>query len=427
MKFEATAEFAYQLDSADALSALRGQFEIPQGEAGEDCIYLCGNSLGLQPKRTRGMLEQELNAWRDHAVEGHFRGPRPWMSYHELLTELTAELVGANPIEVVNMNTLTVNLHLMMVSFYRPTADRYKLLIEKPAFPSDRYAAESQVRFHGLDPAQALLEISPRDGESLIRMEDIESLLAQQGEQIALVMLPGVQYYSGQAFDMAHITRLARARGCNIGFDLAHAAGNLPLALHDWEVDFAVWCSYKYLNAGPGSVAGCFVHERHARDARIPRFAGWWGQNKASRFQMGPHFDPIPGAEGWQLSNPPIFSLAPVLASLQIFREAGMPALREKSLRLTAYLEYLLDTCLAEQVEILTPRDPARRGCQLSIRVSQERLSGRALFEGLNQAGVVCDWREPDVIRLAPTPLYNRFLDVYRCVEILRQLMGQQA
>jgi len=423
--FSDTLAFAEEQDRADPLGRVRGEFEFPRTATGEECIYLCGNSLGLQPKRTRAMLEQELDAWRDHGVEGHFRGTRPWMPYHELLTGFTAALVGAKPIEVVNMNTLTVNLHLMMVSFYQPTSERYKLLIEKPAFPSDRYAAESQVRFHGLDPATALLEIAPRAGENLIRMEDIESVLSREGRQIALVMLPGVQYYSGQAFDMAGITQAAKAQGCSVGFDLAHAAGNMPLDLHDWGVDFAVWCSYKYLNAGPGAVAGCFVHERHAHNTRLPRFAGWWGQHKATRFQMGPNFDPTPGAEGWQLSNPPIFSLVPVLASLQIFHETGMPALRGKSTKLTGYLEYLLEKRLAGQVDILTPRDPAHRGCQLSIRVSQEKLGGRALYEGLNSAGVVCDWREPDVIRLAPTPLYNRFVDVHRCVEILGALLDR--
>lgn len=427
MKFEATREFAANLDRQDPLAAMREQFEYPRGQDGSPCIYFCGNSLGLQPKRARAMLQEELDAWRDHAVEGHFRGKRPWMPYHELLTGLTADLVGALPIEVVNMNTLTVNLHLMMVSFYRPSEERYKLLIEKPAFPSDRYAAESQARFHGLDPADALVEIAPRPGESVIRQEDIEAVLAREGPRIALVLLPGVQYYSGQVFDMAAITRLARAQGCRVGFDLAHAVGNLPLALHDWGPDFAVWCNYKYLNAGPGAVAGCFVHERHARDDSLPRFAGWWGQDKATRFQMGPDFHPIPGAEGWQLSNPPILALAPVLASLQLLRLAGMPALREKSERLTAYLEFLLETRVAGQVQILTPREPAARGCQLSIRVSQQRMAGRELFQALARAGVVCDWREPDVIRLAPVPLYNRYSEVFDCVDILQHLLDGQA
>ena len=427
MKFEATRHFAGALDRNDPLATMREQFEYPRGRDGSPCIYFCGNSLGLQPKRARAMLQEELDAWRDHAVEGHVRGLRPWVPYHELLTNMTAELVGALPIEVVTMNTLTVNLHLMMVSFYRPSAQRYKLLIEKPAFPSDRYAAESQVRFHGLDPADALVEIAPRPGESLIRLEDIEAILAREGPRIALVLLPGVQYYTGQAFDMAAIARLARAQGCRVGFDLAHAVGNLPLALHDWGPDFAVWCNYKYLNAGPGAVAGCFVHERHARDDSLPRFAGWWGQDKATRFHMGPDFRPIPGAEGWQLSNPPILALAPVLASLQLFHQAGMRALRQKSERLTAYLEYLLETRLPGQVQSLTSREPAARGCQLSIRVSRQHAARRALFQALGESGVVCDWREPDVIRLAPAPMYNTFTEVFDCVDILQRLLDGQA
>lgn len=419
MSLHADMREALDLDSRDPLAAFRERFHIPPNEDGTDSIYLCGNSLGLQPKDTAAAIEEVLADWRRLGVKGHTDAAHAWLPYHEFLTDSTARVVGAQPGEVVNMNTLTVNLHLMMVSFYRPTAERYKLLIEKPAFPSDRYAAESQVRFHGLDPAETLLEIGPRQGEHHIRTDDIAALLEAEGERIALVMLPGVQYYSGQAFDMAEITRLAHRRGCRVGFDLAHAVGNLELALHDWDVDFAVWCNYKYLNGGPGAVAGCFVHARHAEDASLPRFAGWWGHDKTSRFQMGPEFKPIPGAEGWQLSNPPIMALAPVLASLRIFDAATMRALRVKSLELTGFMERSLKTRLAERIESITPTDPAARGCQLSLRVKSTRDGARAVFDGLENAGVVCDWREPDVIRIAPVPLYNSFADTARFVDIL--------
>lgn len=422
MNFVASEAYARDQDQTDPLAGFRERFLIPARPDGTPVIYLCGNSLGLQPRTARDYLVEELDDWGRLGVHGHFQGKRPWMPYHEQLTDLTAELVGAKPIEVVNMNSLTVNLHLMMVSFYRPTRERHKLLIEHPAFPSDRYAAESQVRLHGYDPATALLEIGPRPGESTIREQDLEALIAEQGEEIALIMLPGVQYYSGQAFDIARITGLAHGHGCLVGFDLAHAAGNLLLELHDWDVDFAVWCSYKYLNSGPGSVAGCFIHERHAQSVDLPRFAGWWGHDKATRFEMGPVFRAIPGAEGWQLSNPPIFALAPVLASLEIFSEAGMPALRAKSLRLTGFLEFLIAERLRDKIEILTPGDPEARGCQLSLRVLGSAEQGKRVQQGLDRQGVVTDWREPDVIRVAPVPLYNTFLDVYRFVELLEAL-----
>ncbi|HUO81751.1 MAG TPA: kynureninase, partial [Gammaproteobacteria bacterium] len=334
-----------------------------------------------------------------------------------------AALVGAEPLEVVHMNTLTVNLHLLMVSFYRPDPGRYRILIEKPAFPSDRYAAESQVRFHGFDPAEALIEIGPRDGEHYIRDDDIIELIEREGRSIALVLLPGVQYYSGQLFDLLAIARTARAQGCVVGLDLAHAAGNVPLRLHDWNVDFAAWCNYKYLNAGPGAVAACFVHARHARRFDLPRFAGWWGHDKATRFQMGPEFSPMAGAEGWQISNPPILSLAPLIASLEIFQRAGLDALREKSRALTGFLEYLLRARLAERVDILTPRDPASRGCQLSLRCR----GGRSLHGALEHNGIVGDWREPDVIRVAPVPSYNTFGEVFRFVETLGRLVSPHA
>lgn len=415
-------EDARRLDAADPLRAFRDRFHIPPHGDG-DCVYLCGNSLGLQPVDAATLVNEELDDWRRLGVEGHFRARRPWMPYHGQLAEPLAGLVGADPGEVVCMNTLTVNLHLMMVSFYRPTAERYKLLIERPAFPSDRYAAESQVKYHGYAPDDALLEIGPRDGESAIRMEDLADLIEREGPRIALVMLPGVQYYSGQLFDMAAITELARRQGCAVGYDLAHAVGNVPLALHDWGADFAVWCSYKYLNAGPGAVAGCFVHARHARAFDLPRFAGWWGHEEATRFRMGPEFVPMGGAEGWQLSNPPILSMTPLIASLALFHEAGMDRLREKSLRLTGYLERLLDDALPDDIHVFTPREVDSRGCQLSLALAHGPERGRRVFDRLTEAGVICDWREPDVIRVAPVPLYNRFEDVHRFVGILRETL----
>jgi len=418
---DTSIDFARKQDAADSLAIYRQQFHIPPGPDGSDSVYLCGNSLGLQPRAVQAMMDQELEDWRKFGVEGHFLGTRPWMSYHEQVTSPLARVVGAQAEEVVTMNTLTVNLHLMMVSFYRPTSTRFRLLIEKPAFPSDRYAAESQVRFHGLDPDHALMELAPRDGESAIRDEDIVNCIEEFGDSIALVMLPGVQYYSGQLFDMAAITSLARSKGCAVGWDLAHAAGNVPLALHDWGPDFAAWCSYKYLNAGPGAVAGCFVHKRHARAFDLPRFAGWWGHDKATRFQMGPEFVPMHGVEGWQLSNPPILSMTPLIVSMSLFEDAGMDRLRQKSRSLTAYLESLLFELLADQVQILTPADPNQRGCQLSLCLAQGREQGRAVFEAISADGVIADWREPDVIRVAPVPLYNSYQDVWRFVDILRR------
>jgi kynureninase len=423
MVMRADQAFAAELDRADPLKAYRARFHIPQHE-GRDEIYLCGNSLGLQPRDTQRYVQEELEDWQRFAVKGHFAGRRPWMPYHELFTEKTARLVGAKSLEVVNMNSLTVNLHLMMVSFYRPDKKRHKIVIERGAFPSDRYAVESQVRLHGLDPDKSLIELAPRKDDAYIPVEEIEALLAAEGGEIALLMLPGVQYYSGQVFDMARIAMAGHRAGCVVGFDLAHATGNIPLKLHDWDVDFAVWCNYKYMNAGPGAVAGCFVHERHAHAFDRPRLAGWWGHDKASRFRMGPEFTPMAGAEGWQLSNPPVLGLAPLLASLEIFDEAGMEALRAKSVKLTAYLEYLLKEKLAEKVEILTTADPAQRGCQLSLRLHKGRDAARRVFERLEAAGVTSDWREPDVIRVAPVPLYNSYTDVFRFVEILAGLVS---
>lgn len=415
--------YAAAQDRADELAGFRERFHIPKRENLDDEIYLCGNSLGLQPKSARESVEQELAEWELLGVRGHFAARRPWMPYHEFLTEKTAELVGAKPSEVVNMNSLTANLHFMMVSFYRPSRERFRILIEKPAFPSDRYAVESQLRFHGFDPADALLEIGPRDGEAVIRDEDLYALIEKEGSSIALILLPGVQYYSGQVFDMAEITRLGQREGCVVGFDLAHATGNLVMHLHAWNVDFAAWCNYKYMNSGPGAVAGCFVHERH-HAADLPRFAGWWGHDKSTRFRMGPDFHAIQSAEGWQLSNPPILALAPILASLEIFHAAGMPRLRAKSERLTSYLEFLLRERLPQTIEIITPSASSRRGCQLSLRVTKAaRTQGRQVFETLENDGVTCDWREPDVIRVAPVPLYNSYMDVFRFVDALENAL----
>ncbi|MEO8809435.1 MAG: kynureninase, partial [Rhodanobacter sp.] len=407
--FEATSRWAQARDDGDPLRAFRDQFLIPP-HAGRDSVYFCGNSLGLQPRAVRDAVNAELDYWGELGVEGHFKGRLPWMDYHEFVCDDLAEVVGAKPAEVVAMNTLGVNLHLMMVSFYRPTTERPAILIEAGAFPTDRYAVESQVRFHGLDPATALIELEADEPNGIVSMAAIERALTAHGSRIALVMLPGVQYRTGQAFDLAAISALAHERGCMVGFDLAHAVGNLPLQLHDSGADFAIWCSYKYLNSGPGAVGGAFVHARHAT-AVLPRFAGWWGHDKKTRFQMGPEFQPTPGADGWQLSNPPILALAPLRVSLELFRRAGMSALRQKSLQLTGYLEWLVQTQLADVLQVVTPAEPARRGAQLSIRVIDGRERGRVLFDYLMAHGIIGDWREPDVIRISPAPLYNRFAD----------------
>jgi len=422
-------EQARALDAADPLRAFRDEFLIPPHDAAEQ-LYFCGNSLGLQPRGVRAAVLVELDAWAQLGVEAHFKGRHPWMPYHAFVREQLAEVVGAQPQEVVAMNSLTANLHLMMVSFYRPSGSRNAILIEAGAFPSDRHAVESQLRFHGVDPSTALIELEAdaHNGESgggTISMAAIERALAEHGHRIALVLWPGVQYRTGQAFDLAEIARLARAQGCVVGFDLAHAAGNLPVQLHDCGADFAVWCSYKYLNAGPGAVAGCFVHERHAR-AELPRFAGWWGHDQGTRFRMDPQFMPTPGADGWQLSNPPILALAPLRASLDVFHRAGMARLRGKSIQLTGHLEALIRARLSDTLEIVTPLDPAQRGCQLSLRVHGGHERGRALFEHLAERGIIGDWREPDVIRISPTPLYNRFVDVFGFVEAVEAWGIQQ-
>jgi kynureninase len=424
MTLDAQELDALTLDAKDPLAAFRDEFLIPRHDDGE-AVYLCGNSLGLQPAATRAALMAELDDWRDLAVEAHFKGRHPWMPYHEFVRDHLAELVGANPPEVVAMNSLTVNLHLMMVSFYRPTPERHAILIEKRAFPSDRYAVESQIRYHGYDPATALIELEGDEPNGAMSPDAIAQALDRHGHRIALVLLPGVQYLTGQVFDLAAIAPMAHRRGACIGFDLAHAVGNVPVDLHDTHADFAVWCSYKYLNSGPGAVAGCFVHERHAHTPR-PRFAGWWGHDQSTRFRMGPEFVPTPGADGWQLSNPPILALAPLRVSLEVFHRAGIARLREKSLRLTAWLASLIERELDGVLEIRTPSEPARRGCQLSLRVQGERDAGRSLFEHLTREGIVCDWREPDVIRASPTPLYNRHMDCLRFVRSVKTWSGRR-
>lgn len=404
----------------DDLAHFRQQFIFPKHE-GKNALYFCGNSLGLQPQSTREAVLAELDQWAKYGVEGHFKGDLPWMYYHKFLTEPSARLVGALPHEVVVMNTLTTNLHLLMVSFYRPNATRYKIVMEAGAFPSDQYAMESQVRWHGFEPDDAIIEIAPRDGEFNLRTEDILRVIEEQGDQTALVMFSGVNYYTGQFFDLEAITQAAHRVGAYAGFDLAHTAGNLPLSLHDWGADFAVWCSYKYLNSGPGGPSGVFVHERHANAPTLPRFAGWWGHDEAERFQMKKGFKPMYGAAGWQLSNAQILSFAAHLASLKIFDAAGMEPLRQKSLKLTAYLAFLLEQANTQGAgfQMITPREPDARGCQLSLLTGAD---GRDLFDYLTAQGVIADWREPNVIRFAPTPLYNSFEDVWQlCRLISRQ------
>ena len=419
MKYENSLVFAQELDSVDPLKSYRSKFHMPQVN-GKDAHYFVGNSLGLQPKATRSFVEQELSDWEKYAVEGHFKdAKRPWMYYHKFLKDSLAKLVGAKPIEVVSMNQLTVNLHLLMVSFYRPTPERFKIIAEAGAFPSDQYMFESQIKHHGLDPEETLIELKPRDGEHNLRTEDILTAIEEAGDQLTVVFLSGVQYYTGQFFDMPAITKAGHNVGAYVGWDLAHAMGNLPLELHDWDVDFATWCSYKYLNSGPGGVSGIFVHERFAHDKSIPRFAGWWGYNEDTRFQMTKGFDPMPGADGWQLSNVNVLSSAAHLASLEIFDEVGMQVLREKSLKLTGFMEFLIQDLSGDDniFEVLTPSDPDQRGCQLSIFFHK---NGKALFDELTKQGVISDWREPNVIRVAPVPLYNTFEDVYEFARILK-------
>lgn len=408
-----TDAYAAARDAADPLSKLRAEFHLPRHGDTEQA-YFAGNSLGLQPKGARAMVDEVMDKWAREAVEGHFLDPAPWMPYHELVRNGLAAVVGAEPSEVVAMNSLTANLHFMLVSFYRPTRERPAILMEAGAFPSDRHALESQVRFHGFDPATDLIELEPDEADGTISMEAIERAISTHGKRLALVLWPGVQYRTGQAFDVEAITRLGHAAGAVVGFDLAHGVGNLALQLHVDGPDFAVWCHYKYMNSGPGAVGGCFVHARHAGTDR-PRFAGWWGHDQASRFRMEPAFAPTPGADGWQLSNPPILALAPLRASLDLFaRAGGIGALRARSIKLTGYLEALIRERLADTLQVVTPREPERRGAQLSLRVAGGRDRGRALFEHLAHDGVLGDWREPDVIRISPAPLYNNHADILR-------------
>jgi kynureninase len=406
MQFENTLQFAQLLDQQDHLRGFRGQFHIPQSK-GKELIYFTGNSLGLQPRATKDYVQQELNDWAEMGVEGHFNAKNPWFPYHEIFPDQLSKIVGCLPHEVVVMNQLTVNIHLLMVSFYRPTKQRFRIICEARAFPSDQYAMESQVRFHGFDPAAAIIEVEPRAGEHTIRAEDIIATIEKYGHETALVFFSGVNYYTGQVFNMKAITEAAHKAGAYAGFDLAHAAGNIKLQLHDWHVDFACWCSYKYLNSGPGGVAGVYIHERHASNADLPRFAGWWGYTKNTRFKMLKGFEAIPTAEGWQLSNAPVLSMAAHKASLDIFDEAGMDALLSKSKLMTNYL--LL-------VELITPGTEGEHGCQVSMLM---RERGREIFDGLIAQGVMADWREPDVIRIAPVPLYNTFEEIYRFGNII--------
>jgi kynureninase len=421
MRFQPGEDFARAMDASDPLAHFRERFFIPKTDDGRDCVYLAGHSLGLQPKSVKAYLEDELKDWARLGVEGHFHAKNAWMPYHRLLTEQTAALVGAEPAEIVVMNSLTVNLHLMMVSFYRPTTQRHKILVERGAFPSDQYAVQSQIRFHGFDLTSSLLELTPREGEFYMRDEDVQEVIDREGDSIALIMLGGVNYATGQLFDMKEITESGHRKGCVVGFDLAHAAGNIPLHLHDWDPDFAVWCSYKYLNGGPGCVAGCFVHARHAHDHDLPRFTGWWGHDEKIRFKMDPEFHAMVGAEGWQLSNPPIMALAPLRASMEIFEEATIDGLRAKSVKLTAYLEFLLKQAGSRRFSIITPSEEARRGCQLSIRIPKD---GRAVCDRLAAEGVIGDWREPDIYRVAGVPLYNSYHDVYCFVQRFLPALG---
>lgn len=421
-QFENSLSFAQKMDEQDVLKSFREKFHFPNFHD-KTVRYFTGNSLGLQPKTAATYIQEELNDWAKYGVEGHFMAKRPWFSYHENLTEMAAEIVGALPIEVVITHSLTTNLHLLMVSFYRPEGKRKKILCEAKAFPSDQYALESQVRFHGLDPENDLVEVGPRPGEQLIHEEDILAKIAELGDELALVMIGGVNYYTGQLFDMEKITKAGHAAGAIVGFDLAHAAGNINLKLHDWGVDFAAWCGYKYLNSSPGGVSGMFVHERHANKPELPRFAGWWGHDKETRFLMEPGFHPMKGAEGWQLSNAPVLGMAAHLASLEIFKEAGMDRIGAKRDVLTAFLEFVINDISEKNkerctFELITPTDKTKRGAQLSIMAKGQ---GKALFDALSDLGVVADWREPNVIRVAPAPLYNSFEDCYWFGQLLEK------
>lgn len=425
MNYNNTLAFAQEEDAKDPLNKWRDEFYIPKIN-GKEAHYFTGNSLGCQPKRTRAFVEEEMLKWQEFGVEGHFvPKDKPWMHYHKVTKDALAKIVGAKPIEVVSMNNLTVNLHLLMVSFYKPEQSRYKIICEAGAFPSDQYMFETQLKHHGLDPDEALIELKPREGEYTLHLEDILKKIEEVGDELALILIGGLQYYTGQLFDMQSITEAGHKVGAKVGFDLAHGIGNAPLELHNWNVDFATWCSYKYLNSGPGNVSGIFVHERYAYENDLNRFAGWWGHDEHERFLMEKGFKPMPGADGWQLSNSNILASAAHAASLEIFEEVGMQALREKSIRLTAYLEYLIDELNKEYggFEIITPRDPHQRGAQLSIFFHK---NGKALFDYLVENGVIGDWREPNVIRIAPVPLYNSFEDVYHFGRLLSEALEKQ-
>lgn len=419
MTFQNTKAFAKELDQKDELHRYKSEFIFPKIN-NKDVIYFTGNSLGLQPKRTKSYVDEVMDDWANLAVEGHFYANKPWWDYHERFANPLSKIVGALPSEITVMNTLTVNLHLLMVSFYRPKAKRYKILCEAKAFPSDQYMIQSQVQFHGYQPNDAIVEIQRRDGEHNIRLEDVLSKIEEVGEELALVLIGGVNYYTGQVFDMKTITEAGHKAGAFVGWDLAHAAGNVKLDLHEWDVDFAAWCSYKYMNSGPGNASGCFIHEKHHNNKNLNRFAGWWGHNKERRFKMEPTFDPVQGADGWQISNLPILSLAPYLASVEMFDEIGMEALIEKRNLITAYLEFILHEISKEvngRFEIITPKNQEERACQLSVYLHGE---GRSLFDYLMKNGVITDWREPNVIRLAPVPLYCSFEDMYEFGQILK-------
>jgi kynureninase len=424
MNYQNTIEFANGLDEKDPLRDFRDKFFIPQHN-GTDCVYFTGNSLGLQPKTVSQFVQQELDDWAKMGVEGHFHAKNPWMPYHEIFPSQLSKIVGCKENEVVVMNSLTVNLHLLMISFYRPTKERYKIICEAKAFPSDQYALETQVEHHGFNPEDAIVEVKPREGEYAIRHGDIISTIKQFSNQTALILLGGVNYYTGQLFDMKAITEAAHSVGAYAGFDLAHAAGNVELKLHDWNVDFACWCSYKYLNSGPGGVAGIYINEKHAANTELPRFAGWWGYTKETRFKMDKGFEAIPTAEGWQLSNAPILSMAAHKASLDIFEEAGMERLHAKRKMLSDYLLFIIDYCNKQSgekiIEVITPRSENERGCQVSMLMMKK---GKEIFDELTSQGAIADWREPNVIRVAPVPLYNSFEDIYRFGQIINSIIG---
>jgi kynureninase len=419
--YEYNLDFAIKKDKEDPLNKYRNEFLIPTNNKDEELIYLCGNSLGLQPKKTSNYIQQELNDWSKFGVEGHTDAKNPWLPYHEFLTNSMAKIVGAKTNEVVIMNSLTTNLHLMMVSFYQPSEKKYKILIESDAFPSDKYAMESQLKFHGYCKKEGLIQWKPREGEELCRMEDLEHIMKEQGDEIALIMIGCTNYYSGQLYPLKKITQIGHKYNCMVGFDLAHGVGNIQPNLHESGADFAVWCTYKYLNSGPGSLGGCFVHERHAKNNTLNRFAGWWGHNKKTRFNMRHEFDVLPGAEGWQLSNPAILSMAAIKASLDLFEEAGFENIIAKSKSLTGFLEYLIDGLNNPKINIITPKNPKERGCQLSIQVKD---ANKKLHSLLTQNGVISDWREPDVIRVAPAPLYNSYQDVYEFIQRFKKILN---